>query len=365
MSDTNKQPDTLSDGHPNTNPQPNIKFQNLVLSGGGLLGISYIGLFKYLEEHNLTKDVKIVTGCSAGSIFGTLFALGYTSPEMMTVIKAMNFTDYLKITADSIINFFKTKGLESGQNFILFLKKCIKDKTGNENITFGQILETYKITLLIGVANITTSKFELFGPHTTPDIPIYLAIRTSCSIPFIFEPVIINGNVYCDGGLIDNLPVTHLLNLINQNQLLDTTITDKTITDKTITDKTITDKTIPDKTITDKTITDKTTETLQHNQTQDTLAIYLMNKFNPILEDNYKTMSLMHYFNGIFHTFTTGFINKHLENLKINEKNNRIKIITFEIPCDIMTFIKLNASHDDIDNIINIAYNYTKENLVI
>ena len=348
MSDTNKQPDTLSDTppdtpqdrHPNTNPHPNIKFQNLVLSGGGLLGISYIGLFKYLEEHNLTKDIKIVTGCSAGSIFGTLFTLGYSSSEMMTVIKAMNFTDYLKITADSIINFFKTKGLESGQNFILFLKKCIKDKTGNENITFGQILETYKITLLIGVANITTSKFELFGPHTTPDIPIYLAIRTSCSIPFIFEPVIINGNVYCDGGLIDNLPVTHLLNLINQNQLLDTTIPDKTIPDKT-------------------------TETPQHNQTQDTLAIYLMNKFNPILEDNYKTMSLMHYFNGIFHTFTTGFINKHLENLKINEKNNRTKIITFEIPCDIMTFIKLNASHDDIDNIINIAYNYTKENLVI
>lgn len=332
-----------------------VKYKNLVLSGGGLLGISYIGLFKYLEEHNLTKDIKIVTGCSAGSIFGSLFALGYTSSEMITVIKALNFTDYLKITADSIINFFKTKGLESGQNFILFLKKCIKDKTGNENITFGQILETYKITLLIGVANITTSKFELFGPHTSPDIPIYLAIRTSCAIPFIFEPVIINGNVYCDGGIIDNLPVTHLLNLINQNQLLDTTIPDKTILDKTILDKTIPDKTI----------LDKTTEIQQNNQIHDTLAIYLMNKFNPILEDNYKTMSLMHYFNGIFHTFTTSFINKHLENLKINKKNNRTKIITFEIPCDIMTFIKLNASHDDIDNIINIAYNYTKENLVI
>ena len=353
MSDTNTQPEAPPDTLPSTpqdtdqniNSNPNIKFQNLVLSGGGLLGISYIGLFKYLEEHNLTKDIKIVTGCSAGSIFGTLFALGYTSSEMMTVIKSLNFTDYLKITADSIINFFKIKGLESGKNFILFLKKCIKDKTGNENITFGQILETYKITLLIGVANITTSKFELFGPHTTPDIPIYLAIRTSCSIPFIFEPVVINGNVYCDGGLIDNLPITHLLKIINQNQLLDKPSLDNATVETSETSETL--------------------ETPQPNQTQDTLAIYLMNKFNPILEDNYKTMSLMHYFNGIFHTFTTGFINKHLENLKINEKNNRTKIITFEIPCDIMTFIKLNASHDDIDNIINIAYNYTKENLVI
>ena len=34
-------------------------------------------------------------------------------------------------------------------------------------------------------------------------------------------------------------------------------------------------------------------------------------------------------------------------------KNSKCKIILFEIPCDIMTFIKLNASHNDIENIIN------------
>ena len=95
--------------------------RNLVLSGGGLLGISYIGLFKYLEEHNRVKDIRTVTGCSAGSLFGTLFALGFTASEMDTVIKSLNFNDYLKITAESIIGFFKTKGLESGNNFILFL----------------------------------------------------------------------------------------------------------------------------------------------------------------------------------------------------------------------------------------------------
>ncbi len=33
------------------------------------------------------------------------------------------------------------------------------------------------------------------------------AILASCSIPAIFNPVSFNGNLYVDGGLVDNLPV--------------------------------------------------------------------------------------------------------------------------------------------------------------
>ena len=50
--------------------------QHLVLSGGGLLGISYIGLFKYFEENNTLNNLKTVTGCSIGAIFGTLLIIG-------------------------------------------------------------------------------------------------------------------------------------------------------------------------------------------------------------------------------------------------------------------------------------------------
>jgi len=56
------------------------------------------------------------------------------------------------------------------------------------------------------------------------------------------------------------------------------------------------------------------------------------------------------------------FINKkiYLNNLnnKTTEKN---KIIIFKIPCDIMTFLKLKSSQEDIENIIDIAYNTSME----
>ena len=44
----------------------------------------------------------------------------------------------------------------------------------------------------------------------------------------------------------------------------------------------------------------------------------------------------------------------------INKTSEKCKIIIYNIPCDIMTFLKINSSHEDIDNIIDIAYNTTK-----
>ena len=299
------------------------KIKHLVLSGGGLLGISYIGLFKYFEEHNTLTHIKSITGCSAGAIFGSLLAIGYTYKELDTIVKSMVFKDYLKINVDSLLNFINAKGLESGHKLHLFIKNCIKDKTGDENITFSQIQEKYNIKLQIGVTNLTKSIFELFNADTTPDIPIIKAISASIAIPFMFEPIIIGDDIYCDGGLLDNLP------------MYDTDFKKVDVDDDKADDT-------PDDSIDDS---------------FSTIGFYLINKSNNINKDNYKTISLSQYINVITHTLSKNII--HKKN-KI-ENSKKYKIITIEIPCDIMTFIKLNATHDDINNIIDIAYTITNK----
>ena len=299
------------------------KIKHLVLSGGGLLGISYIGLFKYFEEHNTLSNIKSITGCSAGAIFGSLLSIGYTYKELDVVVKSMVFKDYLKINVDSLLNFVNTKGLESGHVLHLFIKNCIKDKTGDENITFSQIQEKYNIKLQIGVTNLTKSIFELFNADTTPDIPIIKAISASIAIPFMFEPIIIGDDIYCDGGLLDNLP------------MYDTDFKKVDVDDDKADDT-------PDDSIDDS---------------FSTIGFYLINKSNNINKDNYKTISLSQYINVITHTLSKNII--HKKN-KI-ENSKKYKIITIEIPCDIMTFIKLNATHDDINNIIDIAYTITNK----
>ena len=304
-----------------------INIKHLVLSGGGLLGISYIGLFKYFEEKDYIKNIQSITGCSAGSIFGSLLAVGYTYNELNNIVKSMIFKDYLKINVDSILNFTNTKGFESGTNLNLFIRNCIKNKTGNENITFSQIQEKYNIKLQIGVTNLTKNKFELLNNVTSPELPIHTAISASIAIPFIFEPIIINNDIYCDGGVLDNLPIDTVINMYN---IIDTNEENDT--------------------------NDKNKE----NELS-IIGFYLINKAEIINKDNYKSIGISQYFSLLTRTLSQCIIDKKKEKTDINK--NKYKIITISIPCDIMTFIKLDATQDDINNIINIAYNISSDEL--
>ena len=326
--------------------------QHLVLSGGGLLGISYIGLFKYFEENNILNNLKTVTGCSIGAIFGTLLIIGYNSTELDSIIKSMIFKEYLNINVDSLLNFMHTKGLESGKKLNIFIKKCIKDKTGDENITFLQIQEKYNIKLQIGVTNLTKSKFELFNVDITPDIPIVNAISASIALPFILEPIVIGDDVYCDGGLLNNLPIEHLLNIDNINNINNLSNTES--------ENTIENDTPDKKNIIEKNESPESTESTESNQPLTIIGFYLINKNTPIInKDNCKIISLLQYVSIITQTLSRNIIYKKKENIN----KLKYKIINIEIPCDIMTFIKLNATHDDINNIINIAYDITSKEL--
>jgi len=301
-----------------------LNIEHLVLSGGGLLGISYIGLYKYFEEKKIISNIKSITGCSAGALFGSLFAIGYNSEELETIVKSLIFKEYLNINVDSILNFINTKGFETGKKLNLLIKKCIKDKTGDENITFLQIQEKYNIKLQIGVTNLTKHKFELFNIDTTPNIPIEKAISASIAIPFIFEPIIIEDDIYCDGGLLDNLPIENVIDSSIINNTNNDTNNDK-------------------------------------NNSLSIIGFYLINKTNTINKDNYRTIALSQYINLITQTLSRNIISRKKQNENI--QNKKYKIITIEIPCDIMTFIKINATHSDINNIIDIAYNITKNEL--
>ena len=314
----------------NTNNNTN-NIKHLVLSGGGLLGISYIGLLRYLEESHSIANIKSISGCSAGSFFGCLIALGYTSKELETIAKSLNFKEYMNINAESLINFMRTKGLESGTYLINLIKKCIKDKTCDENITFRQVKEKYKIELQIGVTNLSKYKFELLNSTNSPDIPIYKAIRASTALPFIFEPYVIGNDVYCDGGLVDNFPIDSIVS--NEEEKDNDKDNDK----------------------------DKKTEDKDKNNVN-ILGIYLINQVNPISKDNYQSIPLLDYFSVISHSLACCFISKKME-IDNNTSNKRQKIIIYKIPCDIMTFIKINASLEDINNIIEIAYDTTKKEM--
>ena len=159
----------------------------IALGGGGARGFAHLGVLKAMEEAGIFPDV--VSGVSSGSIVGAFIASGKKPAEIMTVLKDGKFLDYAKVG-------IPVTGLFSLEKFEENIKRHLSVRSFIE----------LKLPFYVAVANLYSGSVEYL--HTGPLIP---AIQASCAIPVLFSPVEINGQLYVDGGLLDNLPYKPLL----------------------------------------------------------------------------------------------------------------------------------------------------------
>ncbi len=155
----------------------------LVLSGGGARGVAHLGVLKALEEMGIKFDM--VSGTSAGSIVGALYAYGYKPDEIFTLIKTLSIFKSLR-PAWTWSGLLRMDGLQE-----LLLKNMPENK-----------FEKLKLPLTVAATEIRKGRIEYFDKGEL--VP---AILSSCSIPAVFNPMSFNGGLYVDGGLFDNLPV--------------------------------------------------------------------------------------------------------------------------------------------------------------
>lgn len=159
----------------------------IALSGGGARGMAHLGVIKALEEIGLRFSQ--VAGTSAGSIAGSFYCYGYKPDEILDIIIK---TGFLK----SVRPAWAWTGLLSMDGF-----KEVMFRSMPEN-DFSAL----KIPLTVVATEIRLGKVHYFSEGEL--IPAVLA---SSSIPALFSPVTFNGNVYIDGGILDNLPVKPLM----------------------------------------------------------------------------------------------------------------------------------------------------------
>jgi predicted acylesterase/phospholipase RssA/CRP-like cAMP-binding protein len=156
----------------------------LTLSGGGARCCAHMGVVRAMREHGIPID--LVTGTSAGSLAGYLAALGASTEEMgraaLRLFRARPFKGYT-LPLFSLLN---------GNR----LSRALREQCGDTQ------LEDLWLPLVVVSANLTRRSVEL---HTRG--PVWQALRASCSLPGLVEPLIRDGQLLVDGGLIDNLPV--------------------------------------------------------------------------------------------------------------------------------------------------------------
>jgi magnesium transporter len=156
------------------------------LAGGAARGIAHIGVLQALEENGISPQ--FVSGASAGSIVGALYAAGKSPGEILHIFKTTSLLRLFKIGIPTV-------GLSDLGN----LKKILANHISIDSF------ESLERRLFVSVTNMTQGRYEIASEG-----PLFDWIVASCSIPILFSSRTLNDQVYVDGGLLNNLPIEPL-----------------------------------------------------------------------------------------------------------------------------------------------------------
>jgi NTE family protein len=202
-------------GAPSAGPRPRI---GLVLSGGGARGFAHIGVLRVLEE--LRVPVDVVVGTSMGSVVGGAYAAGRTAAELERFARETDWaavladrpprreSDFRRREVDLEVPSRLELGIGPGGSLI-----------GPPAVVGSQALERALEALLPpGLAQHPAGQLQLGFRAVATDLrtgalvelaeqPLAVALRASLSVPGLFPPLVHDGRILVDGGLVRNVPV--------------------------------------------------------------------------------------------------------------------------------------------------------------
>ena len=224
-------PPALVKKHPIPKSMP---YSSIVMSGGGLKGVSFVGCVRRLEELGMVDGIVNMLGTSFGSLVLFMLALGCTSDDMMRNIVdcvdeslKKNKRPLLK----TLLTCIENGGIDDGSILLECIKRPLINKLERSDITFVELAKQTGKNLIITGSNLTKSRCDYFSVDTTPDMSVVLALRISASIPFIFNPVIHDGCIYVDGAMFGNFPIDWMCAKMNGSDTLGIVIEDPFQTD--------------------------------------------------------------------------------------------------------------------------------------
>src|SRR5581483_9656769 len=171
----------------------------LVIGSGGVKCAAAIGMHQVLQREGI--EIGMVVGCSGGSIYAALIAMGMT-PEQSAEMSMKLWTHEItaKHTPRSLWQMILPNVFGFNEHFGM-----VDDKLVMQHLlaAFGDAnIEDAKIPLYI-----TATDFENGEQVVMTQGKMFGAIRGSISIPYIFPAYRVNGRLLVDGYLSDPMPV--------------------------------------------------------------------------------------------------------------------------------------------------------------
>jgi NTE family protein len=166
-------------------PTPGQPRLGLALGGGSARGWAHIGVIRALQQAGIRPD--IVCGTSIGALVGAAYAAGELDHFEQWVLRlgVADVLGFLDVTLSS--------GLVKGERLMSFFQRNVVDRPIEElNMPFAAVA-----TALHSGAEIWLRSGSTLS-----------AVRASIAMPGLFRPVLHDGMVLVDGGLVNPVPVS-------------------------------------------------------------------------------------------------------------------------------------------------------------
>ncbi len=172
----------------------------LILSGGGCLGYAHLGVYKALEELDISIDC--IAGVSAGACVGALLASDKPFDEIIEITKEKLIKKSNKIK-DYVLPF---ASLFRGLGWENILKSIFSDHH----------IENLWIDFFTLACDINSKTIDILDRGL-----IWKAVRASTSLPGIFPPFVYeDGKTLIDGGVLNNFPIEQMCDRIGSGVVI-------------------------------------------------------------------------------------------------------------------------------------------------
>lgn len=194
----------------------------LALQGGGAKGFAHIGFLQWLEENRVPAHM--IAGTSMGGLIGRFYAAGQSSNDLKKLVGTLDWDELIGGRPPFRLLGFRRK--EDRQDYPNQLEFGLRNGFGlpsglNSGHRIGLLLDrmalpyynlesfdNLPIPFRCVAVDMVSGKETVFSSGSLRD-----ALRATMSLPAVFSPLEINGRIYADGGLLNNIPVDAAKNM--------------------------------------------------------------------------------------------------------------------------------------------------------
>ena len=178
----------------------------VIATGGSGALASVVGVARAMEESGVRPDV--ISLCSGSALFGFPVAAGVPAGKVANFTLGLRPEDYVDVNWAKLLTLAPTAargfaGIIKGQRVEQTYRRLLGD------MTLGEM----PIPAYAPIWNIEQNRLEYLGPSTYPDMPVARAVHMAVALPLFIDPVPLGDGFWCDGGIVDILPVHPVLDI--------------------------------------------------------------------------------------------------------------------------------------------------------